>query len=251
MDVPHEATWAFHLGRRLGPGFQVLNFGVDGYGVDQAWLRYLRDARPWRPEVAILGVIQDDFHRATGVYAFLNRPMWGFPFARPRLVLEDGALRRLPGKVPSPEWIFSRERIGQLPHLGLEPGWDEAQWTPRWLDRSFLLRFLRSRFPRWDAAGAEDEAAALGAAIVRSFLRDAAADGARPLVLYLPVRGDFTRGAGARWALGMLRAEGIPFEDLTDCVQSVPESERFVEGHGHYSPRTNEAVAEHVRRLLR
>ena len=71
------------------------------------------------------------------------------------------------------------------------------------------------------------------------------------LVLYLPVRGDFARGAGARWALGMLRAEGIPFEDLTDCVQSVPEADRFVEGHGHYSPRTNEAVAEHVLRLLR
>jgi hypothetical protein len=255
MDVPHEATWAFHLGARLGPEFQVLNFGVDGYGVDQSYLRYLEDARPWRPEVVLLGAIHDDFGRATGVYAFLNRPMWGFPFARPRLVLEGGEPRRLAAKAPSPEWIFSRERIDELPHLDHEPGYDEAQWNFRWHDRSFLVRFLKSRFPRWDAPDerARRETTALGTAILRAFLRDAAAQGSRALVLYFPVRGDFDERVRARlWsAPALLRAEGIPFEDLTECVRAVPAAERFVEGHVHYSPRTNEAVAEHLHRLLR
>lgn len=252
MDVPHEDTWAFHLGRLLGPDFQVLNFGVDGYGVDQAYLRYLRDARPWEPEIVLFGTIQDDFHRATAVYTFLSRPMWGFPFGRPRFVLDGGELRRVVTRIPSPELIFSRERIDELPHLGHEPGYRPAEWTFRWYHGSCLLRFLLSRFPRWTRTDerAHEETAALGAEILRSFLRDAAAGGSAGLLLYLPVRGDFAGGPGPWSVPAVLRAKGIAFEDLTECVRAVPEADRFVAGHPHYSPATNEAVARHVCEML-
>lgn len=36
----------------LGEEVQVLNFGVSGYGVDQAYqLRYEKDAKRWKPKV--------------------------------------------------------------------------------------------------------------------------------------------------------------------------------------------------------
>jgi hypothetical protein len=35
----------------LGAQRTVLNLGVDGYGVDQAVLRYERDARPWKAQM--------------------------------------------------------------------------------------------------------------------------------------------------------------------------------------------------------
>jgi len=40
MEVPYEDTWGAQLERALAGDVQVLNFGVDGYGVDQAYLRY-------------------------------------------------------------------------------------------------------------------------------------------------------------------------------------------------------------------
>lgn len=40
LEVPYEKTWGHQFEIALGPGWQVLNFGVDGYGLDQAFLRY-------------------------------------------------------------------------------------------------------------------------------------------------------------------------------------------------------------------
>jgi lysophospholipase L1-like esterase len=50
LEVRYEDTWPYQLERALGPEFRVLNLGVDGYGVDQAFLRYRRDVLAWRPE---------------------------------------------------------------------------------------------------------------------------------------------------------------------------------------------------------
>jgi hypothetical protein len=60
LEVPFEDSWGSQLERALGTGYQTLNFGTDGYGVDQAYLRYGRDVRPWHPAVTIFGFIQHD-----------------------------------------------------------------------------------------------------------------------------------------------------------------------------------------------
>jgi len=49
FEVPFEESWGHHLQQLLGADAQVLNFGVDGYGIDQIYLRYRRDVRPWKP----------------------------------------------------------------------------------------------------------------------------------------------------------------------------------------------------------
>jgi hypothetical protein len=72
LEVRYEETWGHQLELALGQGYQVLNFGVDGYGVDQAYLRYKRDVLSWHPEIVILGVINDDLRRTMGVYGFLT-----------------------------------------------------------------------------------------------------------------------------------------------------------------------------------
>ena len=79
LEVSFEQTWGARLERALGADVQVLNFGVDGYGVDQAYLRYARDVRPWRPQVVILGLITHDLYRTMAVYSFVSFPGWPFP----------------------------------------------------------------------------------------------------------------------------------------------------------------------------
>lgn len=98
LDVPFEASWPNRLEQRLGSTVQVLNFGVAAYGVDQAYLRYLRDVRPWHPDVVVLGLIQPDFFRSLAVYSVVSYPKWAWPFAKPRLVLDaTGTVRSLNG----------------------------------------------------------------------------------------------------------------------------------------------------------
>ena len=52
-DVTYEETWGYFLEKELGSQFQVLNFGVAGYGVDQSFLRYEKDVRKWKPKIVI------------------------------------------------------------------------------------------------------------------------------------------------------------------------------------------------------
>jgi len=40
QEVTYEESWGYLLEKALGSEFQVLNFGVAMYGVDQAYLRY-------------------------------------------------------------------------------------------------------------------------------------------------------------------------------------------------------------------
>jgi hypothetical protein len=55
LEVPFQESWGNYLQQLLGDGAQVLNFGVDGYGVDQMYLRYRRDVRSWKPKAVVVG----------------------------------------------------------------------------------------------------------------------------------------------------------------------------------------------------
>jgi hypothetical protein len=75
-DVDDADTWAAGLARRR-PDLEILNFGVDGYGHDQAWLRTRRDVLPTRPSVVVLGFVHVDVLR-NGLERFRRlRPVVG------------------------------------------------------------------------------------------------------------------------------------------------------------------------------
>ena len=87
-DVRYEETWAHHLDQSLPSGCRVLNFGVTGYGIDQMYLRYVKDVVEWRPDVVILGFIDHDLVRSMSLYGFLLFQMSDMPFSKPRFVVE-------------------------------------------------------------------------------------------------------------------------------------------------------------------
>ena len=146
LDVSYEDSWGGRLERSLGPDVQVLNFGVEAYGVDQAYLRYLRDVRPWRPQVVILGLIDHDLLRSMAVYFFLSFPGWDYPFAKPRFAAERGDLRLLNAPLPSPEAIAVTPSIRELPFVEYDPGYRAEEWIWRPLDHSYLHRFAVSKY---------------------------------------------------------------------------------------------------------
>ena len=89
----------------------MLNFGVSAYGIDQAYLRYLRDVRPWHPDLVALGFIVPDLYRSLVVYTFVGVPNWTSPFAKPRLVVDAGTVRPLNVPILSPQEILSAHAI--------------------------------------------------------------------------------------------------------------------------------------------
>ena len=248
LEVPFESSWGAVLERSLGANVTVLNLGVDGYGVDQAVLRYERDARPWKPDVAILGFIDHDLLRTLSVYPFVRFPDWGFPFSKPRYVLENGELRLLNARLESPAKILSTPSITDLPHIDVDGGWDPDEWVHHTYDASYTVRFLRSRFRRWPTTGSDPHALEmerLNAALITRFTSMATANGTLPLVVYFPSRVDFSVEdvSSREVALKTLDHAGVPYTDLRSCVAAVGVSEAFVPGRPHYSPTGNAAVA--------
>ena len=150
-NVAYEESWGYLLEKALGPEFEVLNFGVSGYGVDQAYLRYEKDVRSWHPKVVIFGLISDDVERSLRLYHSImtSRAGWGeFPFAKPRFVLRDGALRQLNVPPLTPEALFSKGSLDELPALEYDRGYRPEDWQASWLHHSYLARAILTLLPQ-------------------------------------------------------------------------------------------------------
>ena len=248
LEVPFEDSWAHRLEQALGPGTQVLNFGVDGYGVDQAYLRYMRDVRPWKPDLVIFGFINHDLYRSMAVYAFVSFPEWGLPFGKPRFVVENGKLGLLNTPVLSPGQILQRASIFDLPFVQLDPGFQAREWRWHAYYGSRLARLVLSRFEPAPVPGAQASDAAMAevnAALFASFAETAKKEGSIPYLVYFPSRGDFIgqNRLAKDGILEMLPERRIEHENLTDCIAKLGEPTAFIAGRPHYSPAGNAAVA--------
>ncbi len=242
LEVSYEQTWAHHLELLLGRDVQVLNFGVDGYGVDQSYLRYERDVVPWRPDVVILAVIGDDLRRSMGVYGFLTFPGGEIPFPKPRFVLRDGRAELLAAALPSPEFVFSRRSIDELPFVEYDRSYEPSEWKSRLYDSSHALRLMFSLYPVWHLEPSDEELRAVNREILRAFVERARAEHSTPLVVILPTAADFaSESLGRPRVLTEILDAGVPHLDLIECLRELGADERFLVLH--YTPAANAAIA--------
>lgn len=257
-DVSYDDSWGNQLERRLGPGFQVLNFGVPGYGIDQAYLRYKLHARTWKPDVVIFGIFPHDLVRSMTVYSFVGFPESRSLYSKPRFVSEPPNLRLLNVPTITPQVMFSLGSITELPAIDYDWGFHPQDWRRRAYHASYLVRFLTSYVVPWRAArpaSSDDDLAALNVEILRAFIRQAREEGSVPVIAYLPARVDLTPPAASPEHMilqhSIVHNAGLIDIDLTDVVRRVAESDRFVVGARHYSAQTNVRIAEHLESLIR
>jgi len=81
--VGDSDTWCARLASKV-PGLETVNMGQGGYGVDQAYLWYKRDAAPLEHDLHFFAVVSPDFQRMEG------KEFMGYP--KPSLDLIDGKL---------------------------------------------------------------------------------------------------------------------------------------------------------------
>ncbi len=240
LEVPFEESWGYHLQRLLGHNVQVLNFGVDGYGIDQMYLRYKRDVRPWKPKVVVLGFIQHDLKRTMAVYPFVSFGWPGF-LVKPRFVAENELLKLLNVPLPTPQEILSARRIEQLPYVEYDLGYGTTDWSWRFEHGPFFLRFLTSAFPRWrtvDPRVSAEAAKTLNSRLLVDLMTVIQKDGATTLLVDLTGREASNPVAEA----ALVRARA-PVLDMTDCLARVPAKQRRVPSGHHFTGVANLAIA--------
>jgi hypothetical protein len=267
LDWPE--TWIEVAEEELGPGHEVWNAGVPGYGTDQAVLRFERLAPRIKPDLAVLGIYRQNLLRSLTFFRSLQNPETALPWSKPRFVLEGAELRLMnfpvvpPSRVEAVLETYAQSSLAEFDRFY----WPEF-YESHWSDSLRLLRFLRSRaaVERFRERSLEflarnGEALRMGSALARRFAESARGLGAEPWVLILPDHADLERHQRGEGPLLLplledLRAAGIPALDLApDLVQALGAGESpgdlYFRGDGHPNARAARAIGVRFARLLR
>jgi hypothetical protein len=201
-DIPLADGWIEQLSRKLG--CRVANYGVSGYGTDQAYVRF-QHLRQDEAPVTLLGIFPENIVRNVNQY----RGFLGYgpsPSGLKGRFILDGEGRL--------EWIhrprinekgfldFLRDPANLLPDEYLLPDTPDGPVTLRFpytmtLARVALMPRLRVRItgrPSWAdfyRADHRSGALALTAAIAEAFLRESEHRGKRALIIMLPDASSF------------------------------------------------------------
>lgn len=239
FGVDDDHSWC-RLLESLDGRLETLNMSLPGYGVDQAYLWYKRDAGRFQHHLNVLAVITDDFTRMQ-----LRRR---HGYAKPSLAVEDGELVVRDVPVPKRRYIVPW-LTEALQHVRKLRSWQAA------------LRLVRKLSPpRPDVVNAreQNERTAL---VLSKLLHDLkqlnASRSSRLIVVYLPqVHDDEPH---TRFWVSVLEREcaalGIPLINLLEAFRgySYQEAEelRLPGDPGHFSEKGNQRVANLVYDALR
>ena len=238
LEVPFDESWGHHLERRLGPAVAVLNFGVDGHGLDQTYLRYRRDVRAWKPRVVLISVMGHELLRTMAVYPFVSFS-WPPCVVKPRFVLDRGELRLLNDPLPAYAEVLGADRPARLPFVDHDLGYGTGDWRWRLEHAPLALRLLTSAFPRRpvpDPRVSVEATVALNRRLLTALVESVERDGAIALVVVLnESRNPLLEDTLAR--------AGVPRLDVGECLRGVPADRRKVPSGNHYTGLANEALA--------
>jgi len=215
--VPPEYAWGNVLAKMIGR--RVNNFGVQGYGSDQAFLRF-RENESDRAQVVILGHLGENIVRNVNQFRNLLGSDTGAVLLKPRFVVENEKLRLIDLPKPSrSEYELCAARPEQyLEYEGLLPG---SPGGPLRFTFPFTLSALRALLhPRITArlkgepwyldfyrADHPANGVSVTAAVLSAFVDVARSRGKTPLVLLIPTGHDLTmRREQGSWSYAPLTA---------------------------------------------
>jgi hypothetical protein len=238
--VDNDHTWCQQLAAR-DPRIEPVNLGEGGYGADQAYLRFLRDAKDLQYQVHVFAFISNDFVR-------MEEPVF-LGFGKPVLAVEQGEL--VARNVP-------------VPSLASKYPWLIA--IPRALNDTrtgSLFARLMKKIGRTDNAAHEPQAQRdeRTRAIIRMMFanlkRMSEARGSRLVLLYQPVIYELDTARPNPWTTFLeqtARELRISFVNVLDDMRSRNDAEDLFlsEGTagGHYSNAGHALVADMLYKRL-
>ncbi|MCI0585293.1 MAG: hypothetical protein L0323_00470 [Planctomycetes bacterium] len=260
-EVADAEAWPAQL-EAARPRLEAINFGVGGYGTDQALLRFRRLGRDLGADAVLVGFLLENVGRNVNRYRPLYYPATGIPGAKPRFRLEGEDLVLLPQPFPTREAFARAVEDGSVLSL-LSEGEHWSRGTlPGPLRLSSLARLAAAyrayslRQTRRLLLDERAEPFRVTVALLEAFHREALACGAREApVLVFPREEEMEAlvGRDERYWKGLLealRTRSVPFLDLAEPLAAAYRAARedpsapAVYRAGHLSPLGNRIVAE-------
>ena len=205
----------------LEPEWQAVNMAKISYGIDQAVLRYERDAQGMEADAVLLAVIDDDLNRARWNYFFGYWP-------KPRFqIMGEGGLELTGTPVPD----FSASIRGPVD-----------------LFRRSALFLLPARYMAERSYAQDDNE--LATRILDRLRRTAMERRHRVALAYLPTVPELRAGAllpSSRLLERYAAERSLPFVNVATAFQGLDTEQlelSFLEVNGHYSDQGSRLVAQ-------
>ncbi len=259
-ECSNKSTWEKFLND--SGNIEVLNFGVPGYGLDQAHLRYLKEGQKYETDYVLIGFIAEDANRQVNTFRYFYTP-YEWYWSKPRYYLDSGQLKLLENYFKRKEDVM---KLVEHPRATIaELGKMDYFYQTRFYDRGFFdflpsVRLFKVLFAiyREQATGMlrnevyrpDSEAFQVTAKTFDAFVADVKKAGAVPIILMFPEREDFYRQRShrsKRYAafVNHFKEQGYHYFDVMDAFdQYCPKCDVAELINNHYSPTGNMIVAK-------
>lgn len=251
-EVADDETWAEQLEGILdasGSPTEVINLGVNGYGVDQAVLRFERDGAPLAPDVVLLGLQGENLLRNLNVVRAVYFPGTSMPLSKPRFILDGDGLALVNQPTPPGEEVLAALRDPTDQPLLEHERWLDSRYEQTFLQGSFLISVVETVLTGGGRSGlfqSDPEVRAVGMRTIDRLAAAAGAVGARFVIVHLPRRDDLVSIVAGEdlWYGPMLAALEEGHDVLRPDLAVTDVTDEQFQPSGHYSPSHNRFVAE-------
>ena len=262
-EVNGDQTWQFFLSELTET--KVLNYGVDGYGTDQAVLKLKRNfERGRKTEIVVLGIWSENINRIMNVYRqfYLESRSPGLLF-KPMLHKVDEKYEWLPNPLQTLEgpgdvvaafeiakkndlWYRLRQRRPSIGFPYILAALSFARYGAFYMTRDLNLW----RMP--EAIEKLEEIIRIGYRVSESY-------GARLLVLFIPTNNDlklYSKGQSSTYRLFVEKIRKS-YENtrlvVVDTIEERFDADKFsiLPYRGHASPYGNKVIARAIHKALR
>lgn len=228
---------------------EALNFGVGGFGMDQAYLRYSRDGGRFDTDLVVMGLQFENIGRHLMVFRLIAFPQTAIPFSKPRYYFEGPSLLIANRPTVAPEQIPATLASFHRSPLRRFEAFYTGRYQPRWYLRSKLIAVVAERIRAADAAPDMDEGVRLTRAILEMFRNDVRVTGRPFLLVYLPLKENIQarldgRDDPAEPLLASFRQSFTVVDPTPRLTAEAREGGVDRVAPGHYTAAGNLAVAE-------
>ena len=258
-DVSYHESWGYYLQQNLtqhGRKVEILNFGVDGYGMDQAYLRWQQLGVKFAPQLVIFGLQMENSNRNVNLLRPLYRQSSGIPFSKPRYILQANQLTLINQPPIPPEQVVSlMQNFATWPLARHEYFFNPADYEPHLWPNSKLIALTLDVMSGQneennDTYQLDQEPAQITLAILQAFHADVEAHGARFMLVHLPRDrnlSDLVEGKSLTYQilLNHLAQEHTlirPEQGHLEQLAQFSVKELFITSH--YSAKGNQFVAQ-------
>ena len=270
-DVDDQHAWGNILSETLQ--CRVENYGVAGYGTDQAYLRFVNNSTDQSP-ITILGFYPENAQRNVNQYRFLLSGGDLFSF-KPRFIFTDEELQLVPTPIvpydelpmffKSPAKFLSNESF--LPDSEYGPvnfSFPFSFKLARLAGREQMINWLLNK-PSWEKflqPGHPTHSLEITSKIIEEFIDECTNRDKRCLVIIFPSPSSFAwykenQTLSTKPLVDLLETKGIEVLSLTPLLDEMLEDDPYCEiltksGQciGHFNEQGNQMIAEIVAQYL-